>query len=280
MFVTEGTLRNHVAFLNEKFNIISLAELVERMKGGKSVSGCCAITFDDGWHDNFTHAYPIMLDFQVPATVFLATAFIGTTRMFWPEELTYYLGQKDSLAASWQMGLLNQFINEIPVSITSDGFLDSAIETLKNWSPQKREELLDELRSSCLTPPSDRLLMNWEEVVKMRASGLISFGAHTANHVILDQVSLREAEEEIIQSRQELEDRLGAGSVLFSFPNGNYTSDLQAILERNGFKGAVTTRKGWVDKSVGLFEIPRVGMHEDVSCTRALFWSRILFKRF
>lgn len=114
----------------------------------------------------------------------------------------------------------------------------------------------------------------------MKKSGLVNFGAHTANHVILDQVSLQEAEREIIQSRKELENQLSVRPELFAYPNGNYNRDLPVILLRNNFKGAVNTHKKWFGKEVPLFGIPRIGIHEDVSCTIPLFFARILLKRF
>ena len=122
--------------------------------------------------------------------------------------------------------------------------------------------------------------MNWDEIRGMQASGLIEFGAHTHSHVMLDQVSLAEAEQEIQLSRDEIERQLGVAPTLFAYPNGNYTPELEALLVRHGFKAAVTTRKDWLKMGVSLFRIPRIGMHEDVSNTIPLFLSRLLFKRF
>ncbi|MCK4536462.1 MAG: polysaccharide deacetylase family protein, partial [Desulfuromonadales bacterium] len=171
-------------------------------------------------------------------------------------------------------------LNEVPCNSGEEAFLDNAVLTLKGWSPHEREKVLEHLRSAGTTPPPGRLLMNWEEAREMQASGLITFGAHTVNHVILDQVPQRQAEEEIVRSLQELESRLGVRPELFAYPNGNVTGDLRAILKRNGFRGAVTTRKGLIGEGVSLFEIPRIGMHEDVSRTIPLFLARILLKRF
>lgn len=280
MYVTTTSFRNQVAFLKESFHVVPLAELVERIRTGKSVGGCCAITFDDGWHDNFTQAFPILQELQVPATAFLATAFIETKRLFWPEEFTFYLRQPEVRASIGQRRVLARFLSEVRGSMTDDNFPDKAVVTLKTWTPQMREELLQELHFTCPALPPGRLLMNWAEVEEMQASGLINIGAHTANHVILDQVPLKQAEEEIVNSRQELESRLGVSPEFFAYPNGNYSGDIQAILKRNGFKGAVTTRKGCIDADIGLFEIPRIGMHEDVSFTIPLFFARILLERF
>jgi peptidoglycan/xylan/chitin deacetylase (PgdA/CDA1 family) len=253
---------------------------MERIATGRSVQGACAITFDDGWHDNFTNAFPVLNKFQLPATVFLASGFIGTDRLFWPEELTYYLRQRGCWGSGSQNQVSDRFLSELGGNDSEETFLDNAVLALKAWSPNDRKEILNHLRTACTASPPVRLLMNWEEAREMQASGLISFGAHTANHVILDQVSQRKAEEEIRCSLQVLESRLGVRPEFFAYPNGNFNKGLQSILKRNGFKGAVTTRKGWVGEGVPLFEIPRIGMHEDVSRTTPLFFARILLKRF
>jgi len=276
MYVSTETFRCHMRFLKEVFNVLPLAELVERIESDKCVSGCCAITFDDGWLDNYTHAFPVLQELQIPATIFLATNFIGTDRMFWPEELSYYLSQPEVMA----LAKINPLLQRIYTDNITVKYLDNAIQFMKTYSPVEREELLSHLRSTNVSTHPKRMLMNWDEAKHMQASGLINFDAHTANHAILDQISLDEAEEEIITSRNEIEQRLGRTPEFFAYPNGNYSDDLKALLKRNGFRGAVTTRKGWLDKDVGLFEIPRIGMHEDVSCTIPLFYARIVLERF
>ena len=276
-YVTVESFRQQLTFLKEKFQILSLSELLKRVDSGKSVSGCCSVTFDDGWLDNYTNAFPVLHELQIPSTIFLATAVIGTNRMFWPEELSFYLRQPAVISSL--AGIDPQLCSS--ASFDNNGlYLDNSIQIVKNYTPEKREALFSFLRSTSTSLPSVRMLMNWEEAREMHASSLVSFGAHSANHVILDQVPLEIAEEEIINSRDEIEFRLGKPPELFAYPNGNYSKDLQALLKEKGFNGAVTTRKGWFNKNADLYEIPRIGIHEDISSTIPLFFARLLLERF
>ncbi len=280
MYVAVDTFRRQVLFLKENFNILPLTEVVDRVETGQSLGGCCSITFDDGWQDNFAHAFPILNKYKVPATVFLTSGFIGTTRLFWADELSYYLQHLDIETVIGQSLVLDRFFKEISRTVGRKARLEQAIEILKRYLPDEREDILAYLRTVHPAHPPKRFLMSWDEAREMQASGMVSFGAHTANHVILNQVSIHQAEEEILCSRQQLENHLGRPIDLFAYPNGNFNKDLQAILKRHGFTGAVTTSKGWVGNETALLEIPRIGIHEDVSQTIPLFFARILLKKF
>ena len=278
MYVTRDSFQQQVEFLKKNFHVLPLVELVQRMEAGRSISGCCALTFDDGWLDNYLHGFPVLRTLNLPATIFLATGFIGTNRLFWPEELSSCLQGLESVDKSRNDKALQSILGNAQGS--SEERLDKAIMTLKTWEPQRRDDFLAELRQAHQLPAADRMLMNWDEVREMHASSLIEFGAHTHNHVMLDQVSLADAEQEIKLCRDEIERQLGIAPTLFAYPNGNYTPELEALLVRHGFKAAVTTRKDWLKKGGEPFTIPRIGMHEDVSNTIPLFLSRLLFKRF
>ncbi|MBF0478654.1 MAG: polysaccharide deacetylase family protein [Candidatus Omnitrophica bacterium] len=59
------------------YNVITLTELVDRIKAGsKMPHNTVAITFDDGNYNNYQYAYPILKKYKIPATIFLiASAF-------------------------------------------------------------------------------------------------------------------------------------------------------------------------------------------------------------
>lgn len=281
MYVTIDTFRCHIDFLKERFEVVPLADLLARIRAGKTVTGCCVITFDDGWLDNYRHAFPVLQEYQVPASIFLASSFIGTNYFFWPERLAFYMGQPEMIKERKKKGgMLREFLSKLPVGTNKETFLDNAIVLLKDWEPGKRGGLFARLESICKESPPGRLLMNWDEVLEMQHSGLIDFGAHTANHVILDQVPHDIAKNEIVNSRKEIEARLSTPVVLFAYPNGNYNDVLKKMVKDSGFSGAVTTKSGWVHRDADTFALPRIGMHEDVSFSRARFYSRLVLQKF
>lgn len=280
MYVLVDTFRSHLRTLKENYNVLPLEELISRSERGLCLRNCCALTLDDGWLDNFTYAFPILQEYHIPATIFLATNHIGTNRLFWPEEFAFYLKNPAIKTAFQHDSILGVFLNDIGGADEDETSFDYVIRALKQLPPYKRENLLQDIRAIAGEWHVERQLMNWKEVLTMQASGLISFGAHTANHVILDQVPFSEAKAEIVSSLDEIERRIGVRPEFFAYPNGNNTDELQTFLRHHGIRGAVTTKKGWFRSGTSLFNIPRIGIHEDISRTISLLHARILLRQY
>lgn len=283
MFVSTDSFRKQISYLSRKFRIVPFEELVERVSGGKSIGGMCAITFDDGWRDNYTEAFPVLKELGVPATIFLATGFMGSNRMFWPEEICHMYGGNQTFAVPENAPyLLRRFCQEITTFEQDDreAFLEGVIALLKGYMPSERQEILAYLRTLHESTSDTRQMLNWDEIRTMHDSGLIRFGAHTVNHELLDQVALSQAREEIAASRLHIEKCLGRKVGVFAYPNGNYNNEIQDILAEHGFHAAVTTRRGYLDSKKSLMEVPRIAMHEDVSSSIPLFRSRTLMPFF
>ncbi len=284
MYVTDETFERHLVFLKNKFSIIPLHEMVHRIKRGQTTGGCCSITFDDGWRDTYDMAFPLLKRHQVPASVFLASGYIGTDKWFWPEELAWCL-EKLLKQDGWDAktdGIIKSLMPEMNSSNRNNhtNLIDSAIMKVKKYRPERREALLAAMREALPGRSRERLMMSWSEAAEMQKSGLVSFGAHTVDHIYLDQVEPETARLEISSSKQVIEDRLGVPVTLFAYPNGNYTPQMIGMLEQNGFLGAVTTRRGYVDGNTPLMEMSRIAMHDDVSKTIPLFFSRLLLSLF
>jgi len=88
MYVSPQTLDLHLTVLKRHFPVVHLDEwLSAAQRGGPLPSRACALTFDDGWRDNFEHAFPVLLRHRAPATIFLVSSMTGTLRQFWPNRL-------------------------------------------------------------------------------------------------------------------------------------------------------------------------------------------------
>ncbi len=77
------------AFFKRHYEVLPLGEMVARIDRGESIGGSLAITFDDGYLDNYTVAAPILRHHALPATFFITSQFIGTqTVPCWDADVT------------------------------------------------------------------------------------------------------------------------------------------------------------------------------------------------
>lgn len=88
--VTKDTFDMHMDLAHRFFSVKSIEQIAQKNSVGKNCTTngrICAITFDDGWLDNYLIAYPILKKYQIPATIFLPVNMIGTTQWFWFEQI-------------------------------------------------------------------------------------------------------------------------------------------------------------------------------------------------
>jgi peptidoglycan/xylan/chitin deacetylase (PgdA/CDA1 family) len=87
MYVTPEAFVKQLRYLSRVYEIVSLDQYFDWLTGGRTYTKIpCAITFDDGWADNYRYAYPLLQRYRIPATIFLVTNDIGKTEMLtWPQ---------------------------------------------------------------------------------------------------------------------------------------------------------------------------------------------------
>lgn len=280
MFVFCDTLEMHLAEVLKHFEPVDLADwLCRREQGRRLPERACAITFDDGWHDNYKYAFPILQRLQVPATIFVVSALVGTDYSFWPERLARRL---QTLSASelnsnpW----LDRLISDSRIELTSLGpeSISRTIGVAKRESDLANHAHLDELDElfGAVAPGKGRDLASWTELNEMVDSGYVSIGSHTRHHVRMRESLDRDTLlEEIVSSREEIVGNCRLPAELFCFPNGDMTETAIDLVKKT-YRGACTTDTGWNSATTPAHAIQRVAMHEDRCDTRNAFVSRLV----
>ncbi len=78
MFVTASAFEHHLRLLRSRYELVTIDAFGEWMAGQRQLTRPpCAITFDDGWRDNYDVAFPLLQRYNATATVFLVTSWIG-----------------------------------------------------------------------------------------------------------------------------------------------------------------------------------------------------------
>ena len=279
MFVTPATLKCHIRFLKRYFDIIAIDKLDGRSCFTKDRKPRCILTFDDGWLDFYTYAWPILSQEKVPAVVYLPTALIGTDAVFWTERL----------ANLWEtIEGRNFLIRELSrlaerkgkvIHSSSSNSLGSIISELKDFPHHEIERLLSlsEEETNFTSKANSRSFMNWQEVRELYNTGLVSFGSHTVNHAILPTLSGDEIREELQASKKKLKAENVVGNGLsFCYPNGNYNERIVKMMKECGYVSAMTCNSGWNWKGGDLYTLKRISIHNDVSSTESLLAYRLI----
>jgi peptidoglycan/xylan/chitin deacetylase (PgdA/CDA1 family) len=280
MYVSPATLDMHLRTLKRHFPIVHLDDWVRSAAEGKALAPqACALTFDDGWRDNFDHAFPVLRRHNTPATIFLVSGMTGTNKDFWPNRLS-------RLLARWPSGAplpkaLEEVLAPVLAHARSAGTwsledLDRAVVRAKQLGEALIETALADAQAQQASTDSARAVLNEDELALMAASGLVRFGSHTRTHYrFRGEVAPDVLEREIGGSRAEIAASAGpAAADVFCYPNGDTTPAAVECVGRH-YVAAVTTEKGWHDPGANRFLIRRIGVHEDISDRPAAFLARI-----
>jgi peptidoglycan/xylan/chitin deacetylase (PgdA/CDA1 family) len=240
-------------FLRENFTLVSLEQGLTYLQQGQSDDRpWVAITIDDGFQDNYTHAWPVLQQHSVPATIFLATDFIDTGRPPWPTQLVEVLERTQ----------LQKI--EAPFKATLDSLAArSAVarQIKKEWSPlppMERFEKLKELREHLRVDEApNNFPLTWAQVHEMQSGG-IRFGSHTVYHSILSEVDQTVVAQELRDSKHRIEAELQEPCALFAYPDGKHNGLSKAALGLCGYQAAVTQDPGCNNNTNEWLELKRI----------------------
>lgn len=277
--VTPEYFEEQVRYIRDNFQVVTMHDLTARARTKQSLQNYIAITFDDGYRDNFTAAKPILEKYNVPATFYLTTRFTAEKKSFWWDELeqlilaTPILPEKINLRIGQEV-----FTSDLgPSHILSDTaekeinawhyghplynarlklFYDlwAAIRTVAIAEQQRVMQALQAWVHTAISLPA---LMDEAQVKELSNTSLFEIGAHTVNHPALGHLSPEEQRYEIDESRSVLQSIINKPITGFAYPYGDRNEHTPGITQKLGFDYAVSTREGNVIHGGHLYDLPR-----------------------
>jgi peptidoglycan/xylan/chitin deacetylase (PgdA/CDA1 family) len=269
--ISTKVFERHMVYVASAYRVMPLDEMVQRARKGSLPRNSLALTFDDGYRDNLTHAAPILHRHGLPATVFLATGLIGTGVMSWFDRLAVALKltRMRTVRTPWGETLV---LRDRTARLAA---LERAQNHLKTLGDDDLQRALDHLLETLDVPDAaapKNLMLDWADARALRGLGF-DVGGHTVSHVILSRVSDERAWAEIRGSSSAIEAGLGSRPTAFAYPNGraqDYTASTIDLVRKAGFAWAVTTRFGLNTVQTPAYELRRGGPWEPDVATFAL----------
>jgi peptidoglycan/xylan/chitin deacetylase (PgdA/CDA1 family) len=277
--VNPNNFEKHLREIKKHYRPISLNYLQQCLETGKLPRRGVVVTLDDGYVDNLYCAKPLLEQFDIPATVFMISGYVGEQEEFISDALERLVLSCPSLPAqlnltisgcrySWKFQ--NEEINYPDWDITQ-GYYPTARhrcyadlhKLLRPLNDNDRRQVIRELSHSFQDPPlprKERRVMNTDELLALSHDGLVDIGAHTISHVVLTAQSLQVQQLEIAGSKASLEQLLGRPVTSFAYPyggRGDVGYQSINIVKQAGFKIACANEPGIVGKKSDPFFLPR-----------------------
>jgi peptidoglycan/xylan/chitin deacetylase (PgdA/CDA1 family) len=286
--VSPSHFAEHLEVLRECGQMLLLARAVKEMRDGGLRPRAIVMTFDDGYADNLQNALPQLEQYEVPATFFVTTGYIGSGREFWwdaleqiimgpellPSEIRLTVG---ACAVEWRLAEARYYPDR-------ERQMDRDWFTTRQDTPSKRYELyraIHRLLQPLDEPERQRVLnvlSKWAEVemaerecrrclsrdeaAALARGNLVELGAHSVTHPILPSLRESSQRDEIRHSKLQLEELIGRPVTSFAYPYGQFASDTALIAMEEGYACACSTRAGVLSQHSELFCLPRMKIED------------------
>lgn len=239
LFITKKTFEEHLKIYRKYFNVITLADFYEQRFSNNKFNIC--LTFDDGFANNYHYVLPLLEQYQTPATFFVTAIREAGYDILWNDFLS--IAGKSGPAQfifknkPWYKNPYNKYVNTKGISLAEllrYGNFDDKAALL---------QLLDKLTSFHRHKQHHDhwLQMTGEQIRLLSASQFVTIGSHGYYHNDLSRIDTASAEEELIQSKQYLENLTSKEINSIAFPYGAYNADVLHIAKNAGYKQLLAT---------------------------------------
>jgi len=248
--------------LSRDYQIVSMDEVHAILTTRKKTKRFAALTFDDGYLDNYTLARPVFKKYDAPFSVNIATSLVGDTNAFWWYRLEHLLLQRDTLAFSNQ-GQRHE------LDVRSHSQKESAFELvaaiIRGAAPRERGIFLQEFFAQENDFQKTNIVMDWEQIKELANDSKVTIGSHSVNHYDLNRLTDAEILFELNESRRIIESKISRKVEHFAYPFGgrNAVNEREfAISKTAGYKTMLTTRKGNIFPAHAQYLecLPRIGV--------------------
>jgi CelD/BcsL family acetyltransferase involved in cellulose biosynthesis/peptidoglycan/xylan/chitin deacetylase (PgdA/CDA1 family) len=263
--LSTDVFRWQMEYLAKNFPVVRLDDLVTGNLPKNSGNHCVAITFDDGYRDNYTNAFPILRELGLPASIFLISGCMEGDVLPWYDQVSLAFkittaGEMDFHAAGGPSGSMEGRSQRL-----------SAMRNTLNWlwamqEPERlrwTQELFAALRLSA-APLLPNYFLDWNQVREMSRQN-IEFGAHTVTHPVLTRVTGERLREELAGSKKAIESRLQREVRHLAYPFGgpqDFSEETKAAARECGFASALTTLWGFNQAGDDPYELRRFSLWE------------------
>jgi peptidoglycan/xylan/chitin deacetylase (PgdA/CDA1 family) len=262
------SFEGHMETLARHYSPVSIDDVAQFAKSGRQLPPrAVAVTFDDGFADNYEVALPILSRYGIPATFYIMVDAVANGALPWYCRIRYAFST--TAKAKWSSPETNQSYT-LNSPLARKAAMTAAWETAAKMIGRLQQDFVAGVERSLEIEPVNAphgFMLTWEQVRALKKAGHI-IGAHTLSHPNLAHVSDGEARLEIVGSQKTLEKEMGESVEHFSYPhpalNPQWSNLTLGITREAGFKSAVLTTRGPVRAGDDPLALKRIGTPADL----------------
>jgi peptidoglycan/xylan/chitin deacetylase (PgdA/CDA1 family) len=240
-----------VSWLKKHTNPMTMADLADNLDTETPLPPRpSVITFDDGFVDNYSNAFPILKRHGVPATFFVSTGYIGEEKTFWFDWLAHCV-----LNPQWTTLKLDSLDVYVTLPDGEDErrqLLSRLLHKAKTITGEPEVALVAELleHQAAHGDAASRQFsstMTWDMLREMREGGM-EIGSHGVGHYLLAKLSDEHLDQELTGSKATLDQELGQSTASIAYPVGSAEAADQRVFDnarRCGYRIGVVYDNGW-----------------------------------
>jgi peptidoglycan/xylan/chitin deacetylase (PgdA/CDA1 family) len=245
---TPEHFEDQVAWLRRRFRVLAIDEVERALARGRVPPRSMVITFDDGYDDFLTCAWPPLRDAGLPVTLFVTTGGLDEPQQrFWWDRLHHAMRRTTKHRVATPEGPID--VGAWRTDPGSDRVLRRRLKELPHdrlLGVVAAVEAAASDSSDAAARPSARRL-SWAMLERLQAEG-VTLAPHTRSHPLLTRVDDVAVEREVEGSQADLAARCpGARLDAFAYPSGAYDDRVVGVLARRGIRLAFTTDRGLND---------------------------------
>lgn len=256
-----------MAFLAAHRRPMPLDELAGHLAAGRlPPPGAVAVTFDDGWEDTHRHALPVLRRHGIPATVFLTVDFVGTSRVFFPERLRFFLDEAGKRGL-WTSPRGRELAGRAPAGMLGPGpvrDVERAVRMAWEMDGAGREAWLADLDAALGHPEMDAAghgFVTWDQVRQLARAG-VAPASHGLSHSRMTTLSDADLARELTLSRARIAAETGLEVTALAYPKGDHDARVRAAAKNAGYATACAVIRARLGPDADPLALPRVNVCE------------------
>ena len=245
--VSRSSFKKHLDYLQKHgYVFINMTELVESLKNKLKIKKCAVLTFDDGFKNVITNAYPIMREFKAKGCFYVISDLVGTNQLVWTDYVETII--RNQPPGDYQFMFKGETMH-YPLNdrLSTEYAMRDIKKKLRSIPDKERLEHLDQFKNQQLENiPEEFRMVGWEQIKELDFK-ILEIGGHTKGHANCENlISETELEREILHSKADIENCTGRKVTHFCYPAGSYNDNVVDKVREYGYESAVTTNPGFV----------------------------------